>query len=70
MSTKAELTITVTSSRGASNIRISGKGRYVSLQTNGLSIYAPRQAIQPTASLGTFWRSVIALAQAELASVP
>jgi hypothetical protein len=70
VATKATLVITVTSTRGASNVRISGKGRYISLPTNGLNVYAPRQPVQPTATLGTFWRSVLLLAQAELAAIP
>lgn len=60
------MTITVTASRGASNISFSTKGRYISLPVNGISADMPRQPVQPTASALAFWQSVIAAVTAEL----
>lgn len=66
MASTAKLEIRVTSSRGASAVTISSKGRYVNLATNGYQFYMPRQAIQPTSSQKAFWLSVLAIVQAEI----
>lgn len=66
MANRARMTITVTASRGASNVTFSTKGRYISLPVNGISANLPRQPVQPTANALDFWQSVIAIVTAEL----
>lgn len=70
MANLAKMTVRVTSQRGASNISFSTAGRYVSLATNGISVNLPRSAVQPTATSGAFWRSVLAVVQAQVALLP
>ena len=60
------MSITVTSSRGASRINFSTQGRYISLPVNGISANMARQPIQPTSSALAFWQSVLAAVVAEL----
>ena len=59
VSSRATLTITVTSSRGGSTVRYTTKGRYVSLITNTLANILQQQPIQPTTTPQAFWGSVI-----------
>jgi hypothetical protein len=66
MATKAEIVIRVTSSRGASTVSYTTKGRYVSFTTAGLTAQLLKQPIQPTTSLAAFWLSVLAIVQAEI----
>lgn len=66
MASQAKLVITVASSRGASTIRYSTKGKYISLTTAGISGDLTRQPIQPTASAAAFWESVLPLVQAAI----
>lgn len=66
MANRARMTITVTASRGASNISFQTKGRYISLPVNGLGANMPRQPVQPTANELAFWQSVLAAVTAEL----
>lgn len=70
MATRARMRITVTSTRGGSQITISTQGRYVSLDTNTISAYLPSEPIQPTASAKAFWGSVLAIATAAVAADP
>jgi hypothetical protein len=60
MATRAKFDISVTSSRGASHVTATSKGRYVSFQTNGIVLDMPRQPIYTTASLKAFWLAVLA----------
>lgn len=66
MSSKAEIVIRVRSSRGASHVQYTSKGRYISFQTAGYQVDLPRQPIQPTTDLKAFWLSVLALVTAEI----
>lgn len=66
MATSAALRIRVTSSRGASRIDYSTKGRYVSLPVNGISDVLARQPILPTASAEAFWAAVLSLVSADV----
>lgn len=70
MSSTAGMRITVGSSRGASSLRISTNGRYISLATNDITIDAPRQPIQPTSTSKAFWLSILALATAQVEALP
>ena len=70
MSNLAKMTVRVTSTRGASNVSFSSAGKYVSLATNGISVSLPRSPIQPTSTSGAFWRSVLAIVQAQVALLP
>lgn len=63
------MSITVTSSRGASHVTFSTQGRYISLPVNGIRADLPRQPIQPTSSSLAFWQSVLAIVVAELPAV-
>lgn len=69
MASKAEIVVRVTSTRGASTISFTSKGRYVSFTTAGYQVVLPKQAIQPTTSLKAFWTSVLAIVQAEIAAL-
>lgn len=68
MAAESKITIRVTSSRGASTVRYSTTGRYVSFDTSGYQVSLPGQPIQPTSSLKAFWTSVLAIVQAEIAA--
>lgn len=68
MATSAALRIRVTSSRGASRIDYSTKGRYVSLPVNGIADVLARQPILPTSSAPVFWQAVLALVTNDLAA--
>ncbi|MDE3076168.1 MAG: hypothetical protein KGJ86_12140 [Chloroflexota bacterium] len=70
MSAQAKITIRVTSTRGGSNVQFSSTGSYVSTPMNGYNVALPGQAIQPTADQKTFWTSVLALVQAQIAANP
>lgn len=61
--------IRVTSSRGASTVSYTTKGRYVSFTTSGLTDQLQKQPIQPTSSLSAFWLSVLAIVQADIAAL-
>jgi len=62
--------IRVGSSRGASSIDFSTKGKYISLPTNGISEDLPRQPIQPTSSAKAFWLSVLGVVTAQVNALP
>lgn len=70
MATRARMRITVTSTRGASQVNISTQGRYVSLDVNKYGLYLPSEPIQPTASQQAFWLSVLAIATAAVTANP
>lgn len=69
MASRAEIVIRVTSSRGASTVSYTTKGRYVSFTTSGLTDQLLKQPIQPTTSLPVFWLSVLALVQADITAL-
>lgn len=69
MASKAEIVIRVTSSRGASTVSYTTKGRYVSFTAAGLTDQLQKQPIQPTSSLSAFWLSVLAIVQADIAAL-
>lgn len=69
MASRAEIVIRVTSSRGASTVSYTTKGRYVSFTTSGLTDQLQKQPIQPTSSLSAFWLSVLAIVQADIAAL-
>lgn len=70
MSAQAKITIRVTSTRGGSNVSFSSVGSYVSTPMNGYSVDLPGSPIQPTVDQKTFWTSVLALVQAQIAANP
>jgi hypothetical protein len=59
MASRAKITITVGSSRGASTIAVSSKGRYVSTDVNGFQRELTGQPIQPTSTQAAFWLAVL-----------
>lgn len=69
MASKAEIVIRVTSSRGASTVSYSTKGRYVSFTTAGLRDELMKQPILPTSSLPAFWLAVLAIVQADIVAL-
>lgn len=66
MGSKAQLTIRVFSSRGASRIQYTSSGKYVSFTTAGLSNELAKQPVMPTTSLDGFWQEVIGLVVADI----
>jgi hypothetical protein len=64
------MTVSVGASRGASSVRISTSGRYVSLATNAINLQLPRQPLQPSTSAKAFWTSVLTIVQANIAALP
>jgi hypothetical protein len=70
MSAQAKITIRVTSTRGGSNINFSSTGAYVSTPMNGYQVALSGQPIQPTIDQKTFWTSVLAVVQAQIAANP
>lgn len=60
MATRSRLVITVTSTRGSSNIQVSSKGRYISMDTNGIDTYLTGQPIFGTLSETAYWTAVLA----------
>lgn len=70
MSAQAKITIRVTSTRGGSNVQFSSVGSYVSTPVNGYNVALTGQPIQPTADDKTFWTSVLAIVQANIAANP
>jgi hypothetical protein len=70
MATTAKLTVFVTSSRGKSVVRIGTTGKYVSTPVNTIEITVPNAPLMTTSSTGAFWRAVMAIVDAQLATVP
>lgn len=70
MSAQAKLTIRVSSTRGGSNVQFTSTGSYVSTPMNGYNVALPGEPIQPTADQKTFWLSVLAIVQAQIAGNP
>jgi hypothetical protein len=70
MATLAKMTVRVTSTRGASTVSFSSSGTYVSTPVNGYSVTLTGQPIQPTTDDKTFWASVLAIVQANIAANP
>jgi hypothetical protein len=66
MASRARLIIDVTSSRGASTVSYTTKGRYVSFTTAGLTDVLMKQPILPTSTLPAFWLAVLAIVQADI----
>lgn len=66
MASKSEITIRVYSSRGASKVQYTSKGRYISFQTAGYNSTLNQQPIQTTSSLKAFWLGVLAQVQADI----
>lgn len=69
MAATSKIVISVDSSRGASTVTYSTKGRYVSFPTNGLAETLTGQPIQPTTSLEAFWLSVLAIVQTSITAL-
>lgn len=70
MAAQAKFTVRVTSTRGGSNLQFSSSGSYISTPMNGYSVDLPGEAVQPTADQKTFWTSVLAIVQAQIAASP
>jgi len=67
MASRSRLVITVTSTRGASNIQVSSKGRYISLNTNTIDQYLSGEPIFGTASEAAYWSAVLPIVTAAIA---
>lgn len=70
MATQAKITVRVTSTRGGSNVSFASTGSYISTPMNGYSVDLAGEAVQPTADQKTFWTSVLAIVQAQIAANP
>jgi len=70
MATRARMTLTVTSTRGATQVTITSVGRYVSTDVNKYSIYLPSEPLQPTATQAAFWLSILDIASAYITANP
>lgn len=68
MASRAVITIRVTSSRGASTVQYTTKGRYISFVTAGYQRLLRREPIQPTTSLKDFWTSVLSVVSSDITS--
>jgi hypothetical protein len=66
MANQAQLIIRVRSSRGASTVQYSTKGRYVSLVTNTLTNQLVQQPIQPTSTPQAFWGSILDIVEFDI----
>lgn len=66
MATRARISIWVTSTRGASQVRYNTVGRYVSTNVNTVQNNLPSEPIQPTSSPQAFWESVLQLVLADV----
>lgn len=69
MASRSRLVITVTSTRGASTVNISSKGKYVSLPTNTISQWLPGQPLFTTASEQAYWEAVLPIVTAAIAAL-
>lgn len=70
MAATSKIVITVRSSRGASTVSYSTKGRYVSFPTLGYQRDLTGQPIQPTSTLSAFWLSVLGIVTADITDNP
>lgn len=70
MSSRAQLVVTVTSSRGGSTVHFSTKGRYISFPSRGYRRVLKDQPIQSTASLAAFWTGIITSVQDSISINP
>lgn len=70
MASISRITITVTSSRGASTVKISSNGRYISFPTRGYDRALTGEPIQPTSTLGAYWLSVLGIVLANITANP
>lgn len=64
------MTLTVTSTRGASRVKIATSGKYVSTAVNDVEFNLPGQPLLSTASSKIFWEAVLAIATANVAALP
>jgi hypothetical protein len=69
VATTAKLTVFVTSTRGKSIVRIGTTGKYVSTPVNTVEIVVNPAPLMTTATVGDFWRAVMAVVNAQLAGV-
>lgn len=70
MATTAKLTIFVTSTRGASKVRVGTVGKYVSTPVNDIELTLAGQPLFSTASSKVFWQAVMAAATNAIAALP
>lgn len=70
MATTAKMTLFVTSTRGASRVRIGTVGKYVSTPVNDIEINLPGQPLLTTSSSKAFWLAVLAIATANVTALP
>lgn len=69
MANRARISIWVTSTRGASQVRYNTVGRYVSTDVNTISDYLHSQPIFTTASPAAFWLAVLPIVQADITAL-
>lgn len=70
MATTAKMTVYVTSTRGASRVRIVMNGKYVSFPVNAPSFNLAAQPLMTTASQGAFWRQVLGIVTTNVNTLP
>lgn len=68
MASRAQITITVTKTRSASNVTYSTKGRYAAIDTNQIQRFLTSQPLYTTASQHAFWAAVLAVVAADVAA--
>jgi hypothetical protein len=66
MASQAKFSIRVQANRGSSRVSYSTNGKYISLQTNGISDDLVQQPVLTTASAKAFWLAVLAIVQADV----
>lgn len=70
MATTAKLTLFVTSTRGASRVRIGTTGKYVSTPVNDIELNLPGQPLLSTSTSKAFWLQVLAIATTNISALP
>ncbi len=70
MATTAKMTLFVTSTRGASRVRIGTTGKYVSTPVNDVELDLRGQPLLSTASSKVFWQAVLAIATTNVNALP
>ncbi len=70
MATTAKMTLFVTSTRGASQVRIGTVGKYISTPVNDVEIKLTGLPLLSTATSKIFWQAVLAQATTAVNALP
>lgn len=70
VASRSKITITVTSTRGGSQVNYTTNGRYASLNTNTLGQYLPSEPLFTTATPQAYWLAVLAAVTAAVTAGP